>query len=69
MTRGEQVSAIVERTAAGESPADIPCETLSEYARFVNLQAADRLGLTVGDELLESYNVLVEKDGTSHFGE
>ena len=66
---GTQVAAIVERIVAGESPADIPYETLSEYARYVNLQAADRLGLAVGDELLESYNVLVEKDGTSHFGE
>ena len=66
---GTQVAAIVERIAAGESPADIPYETLSDYARFVNLQAAERLGLTVGDELLESYNVLVEADGTSHFGE
>ena len=35
----------------------------------MNLQAADTLGLELTDEMLEGYNVLVEKDGTSHFGE
>ena len=69
VTLGEQVAAIVERIAAGESPADIPYETLSEYARFVNLQAAGRLGLDLSDAVMENYTVLVEADGTSHFGE
>ena len=66
---GTQVAAIVERIVAGESPADIPYETLSEYARFVNLQAAGRLGLDLTDAVMENYTVLVEADGTSHFGE
>ena len=66
---GTQVAAIVERIVAGESPADIPYETLSEYARFVNLQAAGRLGLDLSDAVMENYTVLVEADGTSHFGE
>ena len=69
VTLGEQVAAIVERIAAGESPSDIPYETLSEYARFVNLQAAGRLGLDLSDAVMENYTVLVEADGTSHFGE
>ena len=66
---GRQVAAIVDRIAAGEQPEDIPYETLSDYARFVNLQAADRIGMTVSDDILASYTVLVEADGTNHFGE
>ena len=66
---GRQVAAIVDRIAAGERPEDIPYETLSEYARFVNLQAADRIGMTISDEILSAYTVLVEADGTNHFGE
>lgn len=66
---GRQVAAIVERIASGEQPEDIPYETLADYARFVNLQAAERIGIAVSDDILASYNVLVEADGTSHFGE
>ena len=66
---GGQVAGIVERIAGGEQPADIPYETLSDYARFVNLQAADRIGIEVPEDVLAAYNVLVEADGTSHFGE
>ncbi len=65
---GRQVAQLVLRIAAGEQPQDIPYETLSEYAKFVNLQAAGRIGLTLGEDVLASYNVLVEADGTSHFG-
>ncbi len=66
---GRQVADLVERIAAGEQPEDIPYETLSDYARFVNLQAADKIGIAISEEILASYNVLVEADGTSHFGE
>ncbi len=66
---GKQVADIVVRLANGEEPEDIPYETLADYARFVNLQAADRIGMEISDEILSSYNVLVEADGTSHFGE
>ena len=66
---GKQVAAIVERIAAGEEPEDIPYETLADYARFVNLQAAERIGMDITDDILASYNVLVEADGTNHFGE
>ena len=66
---GRQVAQIVIRLANGEQPEDIPYETLSDYARFVNLQAAGRIGIAIPEEILESYTVLVEEDGTSHFGE
>ena len=66
---GKQVAEMVEKVAGGTAPADIPYETLSEYAKFVNLQAADRIGMNLTDDMLEGYSVLVEKDGISHFGE
>ena len=66
---GKQVADIVIRIAGGELPETIPYEVLSDYARFINLQAADKIGMTVNEEILAKYNVLVEADGTSHFGE
>lgn len=66
---GGQVADIVERIAGGEQPEDIPYETLADYARFVNMQAAERIGMDISDDILANYNVLVEADGTSHFGE
>ena len=66
---GGQVASIAERIANGEQPEDIPYETLADYARFVNLQAAERIGIELSDDILAAYKVLVEADGTSHFGE
>ncbi len=66
---GKQAAEMVEKVAGGTAPADLPYETLSEYAKFVNLKAADRIGMNLTDDMLEGYSVLVEKDGTSHFGE
>ena len=66
---GEQTAAMILKVADGAKPSELPYETLSEYAKFVNLQAADTLGLTLTDDMLEGYTVLVEPDGTSHFGE
>ena len=66
---GKQVASMVLKIADGAKPAVLPYETLSEYAKFVNLQAADRLGMTLTDDMLSGYTVLVEKDGTSHFGQ
>ncbi len=66
---GKQVAEMILKVADGTKPADIPYETLAEYAKFVNLQAADTLGLSLTDEMLSGYSVLVEADGTSHFGE
>lgn len=66
---GKQVAEMILKVADGTKPADIPYETLAEYAKYVNLQAADTLGLSLTDEMLSGYSVLVEADGTSHFGE
>lgn len=65
---GQQVADMVVKIAKGSEPAEIPYETLSEYAKFINMQAADRLSFELTDKMLEGFKVLVEQDGTSHFG-
>lgn len=65
---GKQVAALVLKVADGAAPSALPYETLSDYAKYVNLQAIDRLKLPVSAESLKGYKTLVEKDGTSRFG-
>lgn len=65
---GQQVASLVLKVLDGTSPADLPYETLSDYAKFVNLQAAGRFGASFPDSAYEGFAVLVESDGTSHFG-
>lgn len=65
---GKQVAAMILKIADGTAPADLPYETLAEYAKFVNLQAAGTIGMDLSDEMLEGYTVLVEEDGTNYFG-
>lgn len=66
---GKQVAAMILKIADGTAPSELPYETLSEYSKYVNLQAADTLGFELTDTMLEGFSALVEKDGTSHFGE
>ncbi len=65
---GKQVAAMVVKVAKGAAPSSLPYETLSDYAKFVNLQAADRLKLPLSADVQKAYKVLVEKNGVSHFG-
>lgn len=65
---GKQVAAMVIKVAKGTAPSNLPYETLSDYAKFMNLQAADKLKLQLSPEVLKSYKTLVEKNGESHFG-
>ena len=66
---GKQVAAMILKVLDGTAPQDLPYETLAEYAKYINLQAADTLGMELTDEMTTGFDVLVEKDGTSHFGE
>ena len=66
---GEQVADLVLEILDGTDPAQLPYETLSDYAKYVNLQAAERFGADFPQEAYEGYEVLVEADGTSHFGQ
>lgn len=65
---GNQTADIALRVKNGEKPENIPYEVLNEYAKYVNLQAADKLNMNLTDEMLSGYKVLVDKDGSSHFG-
>lgn len=64
---GNQVADMVLKILDGTAPADIPYETLSEYSKFVNLQAAARFGADFDESAYEGFEILVEEDGTSHF--
>ena len=64
---GEQVADLTLRILNGADIAENPYETLSDYARFVNMQAAERFGADFPETAYEGYEVLVEADGTSHF--
>jgi len=66
---GNQVADMALRIMNGESIADNPYEVLATYAKFVNLQAVELFGGNFPAEAYEGFNVLVEADGTSHFGE
>ena len=66
---GEQVADLVLKILDGTDPSQLPYETLSDYAKYVNLQAADRFGADFPQQAYEGYEVLVEADGTSHFGQ
>lgn len=66
---GEQVADLALEILDGADPAQLPYETLSDYAKYVNLQAAERFGGSFDPSVYEGYEVLVEADGTSHFGQ
>ena len=64
---GKQVADMVEKIANGEKPSDIPYETISDYAKYVNMQAVKQFGGNFDKKAFEGFDVLVEEDGTSHF--
>ncbi len=66
---GEQVADLALSILDGAAPSELPYQTLSDYAKFVNLQAAGRFGADFPQSAYEGYEVLVEADGTSHFGQ
>ena len=66
---GEQVAELVLKILDGTAPSELPYETLSDYAKYVNLQAVERFGGNFAQEAYQGYEVLVEADGTSHFGQ
>lgn len=64
---GKQVADMVEKIANGETVSDIPYETISDYAKYVNMQAVKQFGGNFDKKAFEGFDVLVEEDGTSHF--
>ena len=66
---GKQVAQMVIDIIGGKSPSDIPYETVKDCTRFINLQSAARIGMDIPAATLDTFTVLVEADGTNHFGE
>lgn len=65
VTLGKQVADIAKKIMGGTEPSEIKYQHLDSYARYINMQAARKVGIDTtgtGDLL-----VLVEEDGTSHF--
>lgn len=69
VTLGAQVAEMASLIMQGSKPEDLPMQRLDEFGKFVNMQAAERLGEPFPETSYEGYEVLVERDGTSHFGE
>lgn len=49
---GRQTGAMVARILEGAAPADIPVETVEKLELFVNPAAAERMGVTLDDDLI-----------------
>lgn len=66
---GEQVADMVLKIADGTKPADLPYETIADYAKYVNMQAVKKFGGNFEKSAYDGFEVLVEEDGTSHFNQ
>ena len=56
---GEQTADIAHRVYKGTSPADIPVETIKQLELFINLKAAESMGVTVPDDLLTAADKVI----------
>ena len=57
---GRQTGQMVERLINGETIAENPVEQIAEYARMINVNTAGQLGITVTDEMRETFTILGE---------
>jgi putative ABC transport system substrate-binding protein len=48
---GEQTGRMINRIISGESIKDIPVEIVSEYAKIINVEIAEKLGIEIPKEL------------------
>ncbi|MBN7769284.1 ABC transporter substrate-binding protein [Marinobacter daepoensis] len=59
---GRQTGAMVARILEGAKPADIPVETMEELDLFVNPEAAERMGITLPEDLIQDAKEVVKSD-------
>lgn len=59
---GRQAGRMVLRVLDGAKPADIPVETMSTLDLFVNPAAAERMGITLSDDLIAEAKEVVKSD-------
>lgn len=59
---GRQTGAMVARVLEGASPADIPVETVDKLELYVNPEAAEKMGITLSDDLISEASKVVGND-------
>jgi putative ABC transport system substrate-binding protein len=59
---GRQTGRMVTRILKGASTADMPVETMDTLDLFVNPAAAERMGITLSDDLIREAKVVVKSD-------
>ena len=59
---GRQTGAMVARILNGANPAEMPVETMDTLDLFVNPAAAERMGITLSDELIQEAKEVVKSD-------
>ncbi len=57
---GKQTAELIYRIQQGENISDNPVEVVSEYAKMINKNTANALGIELTDSLLETYVVIGE---------
>ncbi len=57
---GRQTAAMIVRIMDGEKISDNPVEQIAEYAKMINMQSAEELGITVSEELKKEFVILAE---------
>ncbi|AHI28013.1 ABC transporter substrate-binding protein [Marinobacter similis] len=59
---GRQTGAMVARVLNGNKPGDMPVETMDTLDLFVNPAAAERMGITLSDDLIQDAKEVVKND-------
>lgn len=59
---GRQTGSIVARILEGANPGDIPVETVDQLNLFVNPGAAERMGITLSDDLISSAQEVISSN-------
>lgn len=57
---GKQTADMAVRIAGGEKVEDNPVEQIAEYAKMINMETADTLGISISDELKAEFQILGE---------
>lgn len=58
---GKQTAAMIARIIGGETIADNHVEQIATYAKMINIDTANQLGLTISDELMKEFVIIGEK--------
>ncbi len=59
---GKQTAAMIARIVNGEAISDNPVEQIAEYAKMINMDTADQLGITISDSLKSEFTILSSEE-------